>query len=66
MSPYDHSQGYNTGSLPAGEPHQVHNSDYYDHYKERGRFPGNNRDHGFELKVPYPRGRSCDTGSRYY
>lgn len=41
-------------------------SDTYDTYRERGRFPGNTRDHGYEPKVPYPRGRSYDTSSRYY
>ncbi|KAL8501043.1 hypothetical protein ACS0TY_020568 [Phlomoides rotata] len=54
------------GSGSGGEPHRSYNSDSYDSYRERGRFPGNARDHGYEPKVPYPRGRAYDTGSRYY
>lgn len=53
-----------TGS--GGDPHRSYNSDSYDSYRERGRFQGNARDHGYEPKVPYPRGRAYDTGSRYY
>ncbi|KAG8371103.1 hypothetical protein BUALT_Bualt13G0052000 [Buddleja alternifolia] len=67
ISHSDLSRGYNNaGTEPAGEPHGAYNSDYYDSYRERGRFPGNVRDQGFEPKVPYPRGRSYDTGSRHY
>ncbi|KAL0437088.1 UNVERIFIED_CONTAM: hypothetical protein Sradi_0416700 [Sesamum radiatum] len=66
MGPNDPPRGYNAGSPPTGEPHRAYNSDYYDSYRERGRFPGNSRDHGFEPKVPYPRGRAYNSGSRYY
>ncbi|KAK4441345.1 hypothetical protein Salat_0469400 [Sesamum alatum] len=66
MGPNDPPRGYNAGTPPTGEPHRAYNSDYYDSYRERGRFPGNSRDHGFEPKVPYPRGRAYNSGSRYY
>ncbi|GFP89453.1 hypothetical protein PHJA_001088900 [Phtheirospermum japonicum] len=42
------------------------NSESYESYRERSRFPGNARDHGYESKVPYPKGRAYDSGSRYY
>ncbi|KAI3461234.1 hypothetical protein Pfo_017897 [Paulownia fortunei] len=61
----DPPRGYNAGTVPSGEPHRAYNSDYYDTYRERGRFPGNDRDHRLEPKVRYPRGHSYDTGSRY-
>lgn len=61
---------YPSTNISPGEPHQhrAHNSDYYESHRseERGRFSGNARDHGFESKVPYPKGRSYDSGSRYY
>ncbi|KAL0369473.1 UNVERIFIED_CONTAM: hypothetical protein Sangu_0265400 [Sesamum angustifolium] len=50
----------------AREPNRAYNSDSYDSYRDRGRFPGNARDHGYEPKIPYARGRAYDTGSRYY
>ncbi|KAG8387415.1 hypothetical protein BUALT_Bualt02G0019100 [Buddleja alternifolia] len=56
----------NEGPSPFEEPNRAYNSDYHDSYRERGRFPGNARDHGYEPKDPYPRGRAYDTGSRYY
>ncbi|KAI3450780.1 hypothetical protein Pfo_007445 [Paulownia fortunei] len=59
-------RGFNPGTASAGEPHRAYSSDSYDSYRERGRFPANARDHGYESKVPYPRGRAYDTGSRYY
>ncbi|KAL3828630.1 hypothetical protein ACJIZ3_017432 [Penstemon smallii] len=59
MGPSD-PRGYNAGTAPPS------GSDYYDSYKERGRFPSNDREHGYEPRVPYPRGRAYDTGSRYY
>lgn len=59
-------RGVNAGTASAGEPHRAYNSDSYDSYRERGRFPAGARDHGYEPKVPYPRGRAYDTGSRYY
>ncbi|KAL8057916.1 hypothetical protein ABFS82_04G214900 [Erythranthe guttata] len=43
--------------------------DSYGTHRDRARFSGNGGgDHhqGYEGKVPYPRGRSYDTGSRYY
>ncbi|PIN07053.1 hypothetical protein CDL12_20381 [Handroanthus impetiginosus] len=73
MEPYPTSgigssdpRGFSAGTASAGEPHRAYNSDSYDSYRERGRYPGNARDHGYEPKVPYPRGRAYDTGSRYY
>ncbi|PSR95448.1 Pericentriolar material 1 protein [Actinidia chinensis var. chinensis] len=50
----------------AGEPHRAYNADQYDSYRERARFLGGNRDHGFENRGSYPGGRVYDTGSRYY
>lgn len=70
IAPSDPTRGYNAGTTPADELHQAYNSDHYDSYRERGRFSGNARDHEFEHKVPYPRGRAygpgSGTGSRYY
>ncbi|XP_075500642.1 uncharacterized protein LOC142539232 [Primulina tabacum] len=66
MGPGD-PRGYNAGHTPTGEQHRAYNSDYYDSSsRERGRFQGNNRDHGFEPRVPYPRGRAYDTGPHHY
>ncbi|XP_044504336.1 uncharacterized protein LOC123224707 [Mangifera indica] len=49
-----------------GETYRPYNSDHYDSHKERARFLGGPRDHGFEPRGPYPGGRVYDTGSRYY
>ncbi|KAK4440548.1 hypothetical protein Salat_0389700 [Sesamum alatum] len=59
-------RGFNAEAASAQEPNRAYNSDSYDSYRERGRFPGNARDHGYEPKIPYTRGRAYDTGSRYY
>ncbi|KAK3205565.1 hypothetical protein Dsin_019611 [Dipteronia sinensis] len=54
-------------SAPAvGEGYRAYNSDHYDSYRERARFLGGPRDHGFEPRGQYPGGRVYDTGSRYY
>ncbi|XP_051143708.1 uncharacterized protein LOC127260083 [Andrographis paniculata] len=76
VAPNDPPRGYNAGSVPTEEPHRAYNSDHYDTYnRERGRYSGNARDHEFEQKVPYPRGRNYGSGggggggsggSRYY
>ncbi|XP_041990915.1 ATP-dependent DNA/RNA helicase DHX36-like [Salvia splendens] len=58
-------RGANAGS--GGESHRSYNSDSYDSYRERGpRYPANARDHGYEAKAPYPRGRAYESASRYY
>ncbi|KAH6826975.1 hypothetical protein C2S53_013320 [Perilla frutescens var. hirtella] len=63
--PSNDPRSINAGS--AGEPQRAYNnSDSYDSYRERGRYPGNARDPGYEPKVPYPRGRAYDNTSRYY
>ncbi|TXG73507.1 hypothetical protein EZV62_002086 [Acer yangbiense] len=49
-----------------GEGYRAYNSDHYDSYRERARFLGGPRDHGFEPRGQYPGGRVYDTGSRYY
>lgn len=62
-------RGYNVGNRPADqEPQRAYNSDHYDSYREqRDRYSGNAREHEFENKVPYPRGRAYGSGgSRYY
>lgn len=53
---------------PVGEGyHQPpYNTNRYDSYRERARFLGGPRDHGFEPRGPFPGGRVYDTGSRYY
>ncbi|XP_057808057.1 uncharacterized protein LOC131022562 [Salvia miltiorrhiza] len=59
--PSSDPRSVNAGS--GGEPHRSYNSDSYDSYRERGRYP---RDHGYEPKAPYPRGRAYESASRYY
>ncbi|KAL6511075.1 hypothetical protein OROGR_022199 [Orobanche gracilis] len=59
-------RGYNPVDASAGEPHHGYNSESYDAYRERSRFPGNVRDHGHDSKVPYPKGRAYEPGSRFY
>ncbi|KAA8550137.1 hypothetical protein F0562_001847 [Nyssa sinensis] len=63
--PSDH-HGYSAVTAPAGEPHRAHNTDHYDSYRERARFLGGTRDHGFERRGPFPGGRVYDTSSRHY
>lgn len=53
-------------SAAAGEAHRGYNSDNFDSNRERARFLGGARDHGFEPRGSYPGGRVYDTGSRYY
>ncbi|XP_021828768.1 uncharacterized protein LOC110769155 [Prunus avium] len=53
-------------SAAGGEGHRAYNTDQYESYRERARFLGGSRDHGFEPRGPYPGGRVYDTGSRYY
>ncbi|EOY33219.1 hypothetical protein QUC31_019058 [Theobroma cacao] len=54
------------GSAAAGDARRGYNSDNFDSYRERARFLGGARDHGFEPRGSYPGGRVYDTGSRYY
>lgn len=63
MGPSD-PHGY--GGAAGSESHRTYNVDQYDSYRERARFLGSTRDHGFESRGPYPGGRVYDTGSRYY
>ncbi|KAF5937581.1 hypothetical protein HYC85_025087 [Camellia sinensis] len=63
MGPSD-PRGY--GGAAGSESHRTYNVDQYDSYRERARFLGSTRDHGFESRGPYPGGRVYDTGSRYY
>lgn len=63
MGPSD-PHGY--GGAAGSETHRTYNVDQYDSYRERARFLGSTRDHGFESRGPYPGGRVYDTGSRYY
>lgn len=62
------SHGYSgvAGSASVGDGHRSYNSDNFDSYRERARFPGGARDQGFEPRGSYPGGRMYDTGSRYY
>ncbi|KAM5584907.1 hypothetical protein ABKV19_004332 [Rosa sericea] len=53
-------------SATAGDTRRGYETDQYDSYRERARFLGGSRDHGFEPRGPYPGGRVYDTGSRYY
>ncbi|BFG34951.1 hypothetical protein CerSpe_212250 [Prunus speciosa] len=53
-------------SAAGGEGHRAYNTDQYESYRERARFLGGSRDHGFEPRGPYPGGRVYDTGSRYF
>ncbi|KAL6202621.1 hypothetical protein ACLB2K_026328 [Fragaria x ananassa] len=55
-----------TASATAGDARRSYETDQYDSYRERARFLGGSRDHGFEPRGPYPGGRVYDTGSRYY
>ncbi|KAL3616046.1 hypothetical protein CASFOL_040340 [Castilleja foliolosa] len=60
-------QDFNPASASAVEPHRSYNnSESYDSFRERSRFPGNARNNGYESKVPYPKSRAYDSGSRYY
>lgn len=63
MGPSD-PHGY--GGAAGSESHRTYNVDQYDSYRERARFLGSTRDHGFESRGPYPGGRVYDIGSRYY
>ncbi|KAH7561324.1 hypothetical protein ACOSQ2_016238 [Xanthoceras sorbifolium] len=60
--------GYSSPAAAAavGDGYRAYNSDHYDSYRERARFLGGPRDHGFEPRGQYPGGRVYDTGSRYY
>ncbi|PON50897.1 ubiquitin carboxyl-terminal hydrolase [Parasponia andersonii] len=53
-------------SATAADAHRSYDTEHYDSYRERARFLGGTRDHGFEPRGPYPGGRVYDTGSRYY
>lgn len=53
------------GVCPSSDP-RGGNSEQYDSYRERSRYPPNARDHGYEPKAPYPRGRAYENASRYY
>ncbi|KAJ0020719.1 hypothetical protein Pint_31680 [Pistacia integerrima] len=67
MGPGDpHGYSSTPAAAAVGETYRAYNSDHYDSYKERARFLGGPRDHGFEPRGPYPGGRVYDTGSRYY
>ncbi|XP_008230461.1 PREDICTED: uncharacterized protein LOC103329735 [Prunus mume] len=61
-------RGYSgvAASAAGGEGHRAYNTDQYESYRERARFLGGSRDHGFEPRGPYPGGRVYDTGARYY
>lgn len=67
MGPSD-PHGYNNtpAATAVGEAYRTYSSDHYDSYRERARFLGGPRDHGFEPRSQYPGGRVYDTGSRYY
>lgn len=63
---FGHADPYSS-SAPVGEGYRAYNSDRYDSYRERSRFLGGPRDHGFEPRGgQYPGGRVYDSGSRYY
>ncbi|KAK9279548.1 hypothetical protein L1049_013227 [Liquidambar formosana] len=67
MGPSDpHGYGGVAASAADGEALRAYNNDHFDSYRERARFLGGARDHGFESRGPYPGGRVYDTGSRYY
>lgn len=53
-------------SASVTDTHRGYDTNQYDSYRERARFLGGGREHGFEPRGPYPRGRVYDTGSRYY
>uniref|UniRef100_A0A5B7B8I8 Uncharacterized protein n=1 Tax=Davidia involucrata TaxID=16924 RepID=A0A5B7B8I8_DAVIN len=65
MGSSDH-HSYSAVAAQSGEPHRAYDADHYESYRERARFLGGTRDHGFERRGPYPGGRVYDTGSRYY
>lgn len=60
------SNPHGYGGAAGSESHRTYNVDQYDSYRERARFLGSTRDHGFESRGPYPGGRVYDIGSRYY
>ncbi|XVE79133.1 hypothetical protein DITRI_Ditri14bG0033600 [Diplodiscus trichospermus] len=66
--PTGNPHGYSgvAGSAAVGEGHRGYNSENFDSYRERARFLGGARDHGFEPRGSYPGGRVYDTGSCYY
>ncbi|CBI24405.3 hypothetical protein AAG906_010573 [Vitis piasezkii] len=66
---------FSNSSMGPSDPHgydrveeqrRAYNADHFDSYRERARFLGGARDHGFEPRGQYPGGRVYDTGSRYY
>lgn len=69
-------QHFSNNSMGPSDPHgydrveeqrRPYNADHFDSYRERTRFMGGGRDHGFEPRGQYPGGgRVYDTGSRYY
>ena len=65
---YGDPHGYSgvATSTAAGEAHRGYNSDNFDSNRERARFLGGARDHGFEPRGSYPGGHVYDTGSRHY
>ncbi|XP_061360331.1 uncharacterized protein LOC133304333 [Gastrolobium bilobum] len=69
MVPSHNPHGYNAVNASAaaiGDVRRGYSGDHFDPYRERARFLGGTRDHGFEPRVAYPGGRVYDTGSRYY
>ena len=58
--------GASAAGATAAEANRNYNNEQYDSYRERARFLGGSRDHGFEPRGPFPGGRVYDTGSRYY
>lgn len=65
MGPTD-AHGYGAVNTPSEEPPRPYNAGHYDSYRERSRFSGGNRDHGFEPRGQYPGGHDYGSGSRYY
>lgn len=68
MAPSRNPHGYSpvNASAVVGDVRRGCSADRFDPYRERARFLGSTRDHGFEPRGPYPGGRVYDTGSRYY
>lgn len=60
--------GFAASTVAAPDAHRGYNNEQYDSYRERARFLGGGRDHGFESRGSFPGagGRVYDTGSRYY
>lgn len=65
MSRSSDPRSYNVVAGPNAETHRTYDSGNNDGYRERGRFAGNARDHGFEPRAPYSVGSAYDHGSRY-